>query len=123
MLERVDGLDLPPTNFVLQDTMGRTWITVSTRQVPRIQAAHPQGQDGFIVVLDAQGARIVADGLGYTNERAFSPDGQWLYVNETFGRRLSRFLLGPDAQLGPREVVTEFGHGIFPDGIVRAAPG
>ena len=35
LLERVDGVDLPPTNFVLEDAPGRIWITVSTRRRPR----------------------------------------------------------------------------------------
>ncbi|MEO7245067.1 MAG: SMP-30/gluconolactonase/LRE family protein, partial [Rubrivivax sp.] len=45
------------------------------------------------------------------------PDGRWLYVNETFARRLSRFALRADGSLGAREVVTEFGLGTFPDGL------
>src|SRR5687767_14564645 len=28
-LERVDGIDLPPTNFVCEDALGRVWVTVS----------------------------------------------------------------------------------------------
>jgi sugar lactone lactonase YvrE len=47
--------------------------------------------DGFIVRVDDAGARIVADGLGYTNEVQLDPSGERLYVNETFGRRLSRW--------------------------------
>ena len=31
----VDGMRLPPTNFVLIDAQLRLWITVSTRRVPR----------------------------------------------------------------------------------------
>jgi sugar lactone lactonase YvrE len=74
--------------------------------------------DGFIVCVNASGhARIVADGLGYTNEVALHPNGRWLYVNETFGRRLSRFLVKEDGSLGARETVTEFGVGDFPDGL------
>lgn len=117
LVERIDGVDLPPTNFVVEDRDGRVWITVSTRRVPRVLAARPDVADGFIAVLDAKGARIVADGLGYTNEVALSPDGRWLHVNETFGRRMSRFPVRADGSLGARETVTAFGHGIFPDGI------
>lgn len=117
LLEQVDGVTLPPTNFVVEDGAGRTWVTVSTRRVPRILGCRPDCDDGFIVVMDEQGARIVADGLGYTNEVAIDPSGHWLYVNETFVRRLSRFALGPGGDLGPRQTVTEFGHGTFPDGV------
>jgi sugar lactone lactonase YvrE len=48
-------------------------------------------------MVDTRGARIVADGLGYTNECAIDISGQWLYVNETFSRRLSRFPVRPMA--------------------------
>jgi hypothetical protein len=117
----VAGEPLPPTNFVLPDAAGRVWVTVSTRQRPRSAAYRRAGGDGFIVCVQEQGgirrARVVADGLGYTNEVALHPSGRWLYVNETFARRLSRFALQADGSLGARETVTEFGAGTFPDGL------
>lgn len=122
-LEAVDGIDLPPTNYVAEDAAGRVWITVSTRLVPRALAYRADVADGFIVRVDARGAAIAADGLGYTNEAVVSPDGAWLYVNETFGRRLSRFPLRADGELGPKEVVTTFGHGTYPDGLTFDAEG
>jgi sugar lactone lactonase YvrE len=45
------------------------------------------------------------------------PSGKWLYVNETFARRLSRFAIASDGSLGVKQVVTEFGAGIYPDGL------
>ncbi len=122
-LETVDGIDLPPTNFVFEDATGRTWITVSTRRVPRALAYRADVTDGFVVVVDARGARIVAEGLGYTNEAMLSPDGTWLYVNETFGRRLSRFRVAADGSLGARETVTTFGPGTYPDGLAFDSEG
>ena len=116
-LLQVDGVDLPPTNFVVEDAAGRFWVTVSTRLKPRALGYRRSCNDGFIVRVDARGAAIVADGLGYTNEVAVHPSGQWLYVNETFARRLSRFALRADGSLGVKEVVTEFGPGTFPDGL------
>jgi sugar lactone lactonase YvrE len=116
-LQRVDGLDLPPTNFVTEDAQGRTWVTVSTRLKPRALGYTRSCSDGFIVRVDDRGAAIVADGLGYTNEVALDPTGRWLYVNETFARRLSRFELRADGSLGAKEVVTDFGPGTFPDGL------
>jgi sugar lactone lactonase YvrE len=123
LLERVDGVDLPPTNFVHIDADHRTWVTVSTRHQPRAAAYRGDVADGFIVMLDASGARIVADGLGYTNEALVDPTGRWLYVNETFGRRLSRLPIGADGTLGDRETVTTFGPGTFPDGLSFDADG
>jgi len=113
----VDGRALPPTNFVMIDAAGRTWITVSTTRVPRSLGYRPDVDDGFIVLADARGARVVADRLGYTNEVALDPTGRWLYVNETFVRRTSRFALRSDGSLGPRETFVDYGHGIWPDGL------
>jgi sugar lactone lactonase YvrE len=122
-LLEVDGIELPPTNFVMEDMAGRIWVAVSTRHRPRARAYRGDIADGFIVIQDKKGARVVADGLGYTNEVAVSPDGRFLYVNETFGRRLTRFRLGPDGALPGRETVAEFGKGIFPDGLAFDAEG
>ncbi len=117
-LLEVDGQALPPTNFVLADAAGRTWVTVSTRLSPRSRGYRRSCNDGFIVCVQADGrADIAADGLGYANEVALHPSGRWLYVNETFGRRLSRFALRANGSLGPKEVVTEFGTGVYPDGL------
>ena len=116
-LQRVEGVDLPPSNFVVEDRQGRFWLTVSTRLMPRARGYRRSCNDGFIVRIDSRGAAIVADGLGYTNEVAVDPSGQWLYVNETFGRRLSRFALHADGSLGAKQVITEFGPGTFPDGL------
>jgi sugar lactone lactonase YvrE len=116
-LEEVDGVELPPTNFVAEDHLGRIWVTVSTRLHPRTRAFRPDIADGFIVLKDERGARVVADNLGFTNEAILSPDGTWLYVNETFSRRLSRFRIATDGSLGTRETVTTFGKGTFPDGL------
>ena len=118
VLVEVDGVRLPPANFVTTDDEGRTWISVSTRQQPRQLAWRDDVADGFVVVIDASGARIVADGLHYTNEVRPDPSGQWLYVVETFGRRMRRFPIRAGAQLGPAENVVSFGKGCFPDGFV-----
>ena len=127
-LREVHGKALPPTNFVVRDANGRTWITVSTRRKPRALGYRADCDDGFIVMVDAndtrgKGARIVADGLGYTNECAVHPSGNWLYVNETFTRKLSRFPIRADGSLGNKEVVTTFGEGTFPDGLVFDSEG
>jgi len=116
VLLAIDGKALPPANYVHLDGSGRLWVTVSTRHQPRHLAARPDIADGFIILVENDRARIVADGLGYTNECLVSPDGAWLYVNETFGRRLSRFAIAGGG-LGPRETVATFGHGTYPDGL------
>lgn len=113
----VDERPLPPANFVLVDDDGRTWITVSTRHRPRQLAWRSHVADGFVVVVDDRGARIVADGLHYTNEVRIDPAGRWLYVVETFGRWIRRFEIRAGNTLGPAETVVRLGDGCFPDGL------
>lgn len=116
VLRVIDGIPLPPTNYVTYDHLGRRWVTVSTRRVPRSADYRPDADTGFVLLDDGRGPRVVVDGLGYANECVVTPDGAWLYVNETFARRLSRFPLRRDC-LGEKEVVAEFGPGSFPDGL------
>ena len=116
-LLEVGGECLPPTNFVRLDSRGRVWITVSTRVSPRSRDYRPDARSGFVILVDGAGARIVADGLGYTNECALDADEEHLYVNETFARRLTRFRIAPDGSLHDGETVAEFGAGTFPDGM------
>lgn len=117
LLLELDGTPLPPTNFVAVDAVGRIWVTFSTRLVPREQAMRQGHADGFIVLIDARGARIVADGIGYTNEALVDPSGRWLYVNETIARRTSRYPVRGDGSLGAPEVFAQYGAGTWPDGL------
>jgi sugar lactone lactonase YvrE len=125
LIMEVEGQALSNANFVTTDLQGRIWISASTRLVPRERAFNAQTSDGFIAVIDRHGARIVADGISFTNECRMDPTGQWVYVNETYGRRLSRFrVLAQDpCQLGPKEVVHQFSDGDFPDGLAFDAEG
>ncbi len=116
-LREADGIAMAVANFVMNDELGRVWITVSTRMQPRYLSYRPNVADGFIVLVDGRGARIVAEGLAFTNEVRLGDAGASLYVSETFGRRISRFAIGKDGALQSRSTFAEFGHGDFPDGI------
>ena len=122
-LLEVDGVALPPTNYPHVDHLGRVWITVSTRRQPRDLGYRPDVADGFVVLVDQGGARIVADGLGYTNECLIHPDTGQLFVNETFARRLTRFDVDSHGALSNRTEITRFGHGVYPDGLCFDADG
>lgn len=122
-LLEVEGERIPQTNFVGIDDADRTWITVSTRHVPMATGAVKGVADGYVVLVDRRGARVVADGLGFTNEAKVDPSGQWLYVNETVGQRMSRYRILSGGSLGPRETVSEFAAGSFPDGLAFDAEG
>lgn len=124
VLLEIEGQPMPPVNFVFRDEGGRLWISVSTWRVPRDRAFHRDVADGFVVLMDDRGARIVADGLGYANEVKLDPSGRWLYAHETMARRLVRYpLLDDGGRLGPRETVAEYGHGVIPDGFEFDAEG
>ena len=118
-LMELEGQPIPPTNFVFLDDLDRLWITVSTRHQPRATAYNSIVRDGFIICVPPNGKpRIVCDGIAYTNEVRVSPDGKYLYVVETFGRRISRYrITNIQGELSDRETVAEFGAGTFPDGI------
>jgi sugar lactone lactonase YvrE len=126
VLTTIEGLAMPPVNFVHRAEDGVLWISVSTWRVPRDRALHRDVADGFVIRMDAadrpETARIVADGLGYANEVKVDPTGGSLYVNETMARRLSRYPI-TGTGLGPRETVVDYIDGIIPDGFEFDAEG
>ena len=118
LLVALDGAPLPPCNFAGPDGQGGFHLTVSTRRVPRADAYRGDVADGFIIHCDDEGhARIVADGLGYTNEAWPRPDGKRFFANETFARRIACFDLSADGSLANRRTFAELGPGNFCDGL------
>lgn len=116
-LLEVAGRPLPPVNFVHVDAEGRLWATVSTEHCPTRPAAVRGWADGYVILSDRKGTRVVARELGFTNEAKVDPTGRWLYVNETIGRRLTRYEIAGDG-LRNRETVYSFVQpGYFPDGL------
>ncbi|MPS25457.1 SMP-30/gluconolactonase/LRE family protein [Pigmentiphaga sp.] len=126
VLAELDGLPLGATNFVMLDDRGRTWVTVTTRQWPISKAfaalGGPTMDDGYLILIDAKGPRIVADGFAFANEVRIDAGGRHVYVVETFGRRVTRFALEGD-HLVDRTVFARFGHGTFADGAAFDAEG
>jgi len=123
MLEQVAGQPVGKVNFVLRDGKGRIWITVSTRIANWMDAISPKVADGYVAVLDGQGARIVADGFAFTNEIRFDAAEEWLYVVETAGRRITRLRIGEGARVEAREVFGPSDTGGLIDGIAFDAYG
>jgi sugar lactone lactonase YvrE len=120
-MTEVEGRTIDRVNFVSNDAEGRVWACISATdggdKYPLRSAS------GSIVLRDAAGTRVVADGLHYTNECRVSADGRFMYVNETFGRRLSRFRIANTGELKDRETIATFGDGDFPDGLTLDAEG
>lgn len=121
-LMEVDGIHLAAANFVMSVPDGRTFITVSTVSRPRFAAYSDKVADGLVIVMDNEGARILANDICFANECRLTPDGAGLMVSETFSRRVTRFDFGPKG-LSNRQTFAQFGRGDFPDGIRFDADG
>ena len=118
LLDNVDGKPLGAVNFAWVDTQDRVWVSIMTRHPHWYDVMTAPARDGHVILIDASGARIVADGLDLTNEVKVSPDGRYLVVVETFGRRIVRYPILDTGGLGPQELVgpADLGHGAYPDG-------
>jgi gluconolactonase len=118
LLESVDGQRLTCADFVFYDSRDRLWITCLSREDHWWPACAAPRPDGFIVLVDERGARIVADGIYATNEARLDADERWLYVAETMKARILRFPVLADGSLGEREVFGPDGLGLgaFVDG-------
>jgi sugar lactone lactonase YvrE len=114
-ITEIAGRRLGSVNFVRTDRSDRLWICVSTQAPGDQYTTHVE--DGFIALRDASGLRVLATGLGWTNECWPDEARGHLYVNETFGRRLTRFDMAADGTLTNRTTLARFGHGDFPDGL------
>lgn len=119
----IDGVPLGKVNFVLADSQGRLWFTVTTREVPWTRSINARTPDGYVGLIDHRGIRIVADGFVGTNEVRLDAREDWLYVAETNGRRISRLRVAPDGNLTEREVYGPADLGGFPDGFALDAFG
>ncbi|MBW7850915.1 MAG: SMP-30/gluconolactonase/LRE family protein [Rhodospirillales bacterium] len=121
--DSIDGQPIGKVNFVLRDSRGRIWLTVSTRIHNWMEAISPKVADGYIAVADERGLRIVADGFRFTNEIRLDAREEWLYVVETCGPCVTRLRVRPDGSLTDRQLFGPADHGAFIDGIAFDAFG
>ena len=119
----LDGVPLGKVNFAMRDFSGRLWFTVTTRQQPWTRNINDKLADGYVLLLDARGLRIVADGFVGTNECRLDARGEWLYVVESNARRISRLRVGPGGTLSGRETFGPPDLGGVPDGFAFDAFG
>lgn len=122
--DQIDGKPLGKVNFVLRDSKGRIWLTISTMVNPWTDAITPSIRDGYIALIDGDGIRIVADGFAFTNEIRLDAREEWLYVAETTGKCVTRLRVGADGSLTDRETYgpSNLGRGVI-DGICFDAYG
>lgn len=123
LYDRIDGQPLGKANFVLSDSRGRVWFSVTTREVPWTKSINAKTADGYVGLIDERGIRIVADGFVGTNEIRLDANEEWLYVAETNARRISRLRVAGDGSLGERQVYGPADLGGFPDGFALDAFG
>lgn len=109
-LTEVDGVKLSSSNYVFIDSKNRLWMAFSTREAHWWPAAAHPRPDGYIVLLDEKGPRIVRDDIYFTNEIRLDAKEEYLYVAETMMSRIIRFRVQPDGSLTDKEI---FG----PDGL------
>lgn len=116
-LDEADGLTIHCPNFVYLDDESRIWICCLTQQPRRSVHCYPRNKrDGYIILVDKRGARIVADCIGYPNEVRVDPTGQYLYTNETMAARLIRYPIRADGSLGSPETILQFDESNMLDG-------
>ncbi|MDV2477580.1 SMP-30/gluconolactonase/LRE family protein [Rhodococcus zopfii] len=116
----LDGTPIPRTNFVLVDG-DRTWITISSsgRNHDRFTAEENTGQ--ILLVQDGK-VIVAAEGLNWTNELRISPDRKYLFVNETFACRTTRYDIAAGSLLSNPVRITYPGD-TYPDGMAFDAEG
>lgn len=119
----IDGQPLGKTNFILRDSVGRVWLTVTTRLEPWTRSVNEKSSDGYVALIDERGIRIVADGFVGTNEVRVDASGEWLYVVESNARHISRLRIARDGSLSGREVFGPNDLGGIPDGFAFDAFG
>jgi len=119
LADSIDGEAIGKVNFVLRDSKGRIWITVSTRIKNWMHALRTDLPDGYIARYVGGKFRIVADGFHFTNEIRMDAKEEFMYVVETTGGCVSRLRVHDDGSLSDREVFgpSSLGKGAWPDGI------
>jgi gluconolactonase len=117
VLDQFEGKPLGTVNTAWADTEGRIWVSMMTRRERWYQALNTR-PDGYIVLIEHGRARIVADDLHLTNEIKVHPNGRYLYGVETLGKRVFRFPIGANGDLGQKEIFgpVDLGYGALPDG-------
>ncbi len=116
----LDEQQIPSTNFVLVDG-DRTWITVSSTERNHGHFTADANTGQILLVKDSL-ITVAADGLNWTNEVRVSPGGEYLFVNETFACRTTRFDVAIDGTLS-RAVQITFPQDVYPDGMAFDSEG
>ena len=118
VVESVEGTP----NFVLVGPRGEIWFSVLTAAGHSAPLSESRA-DGYIARLKDGNVEIMTDGLITANEFKFDAQGRYLYINETFARRTTRFDVSETGQLSNRSLLACYDEGTFPDGLALDANG
>ncbi|BBZ40267.1 SMP-30/gluconolactonase/LRE family protein [Mycobacterium conspicuum] len=105
---QLDGRPLRWLNFVLVDSVGALWCSVSTTADDLLDTIARGTADGFLfrVTPDRRSAHVVAEAVSFPNCMALDRDEDYLYVVRTLAADVVRFpiegeTLGPPERFGP----------------------
>jgi sugar lactone lactonase YvrE len=106
--DEVDGRPLKWLNYVLADSSGALWCSVSTATDDLLDTVTRGTTDGYIfrVAPDRSSAAVVAENVQFPNCMALDHDETYLYVARTLAADAVRFpiignSLGEQEQFGP----------------------
>ena len=125
VLTEFEARKLTCANFVFIDSKDRLWCSFSTLEPiwwPAVAAPRP---DGFVLLIDGDDVRKVADGIYFPNEVRLNADESYMYVAETMKARMLRYPVNADGTLGAQEVFgpDKLGVGGYTDGFAFDADG
>jgi len=113
------AFDVQQWNEIAVDGRGNAYLN-------NIAFDFPGGEfrPGLAALATPDGAvRQVADGFGFPNGMAVTPDDSTLIVAESYGHVLTAFDITPDGSLANRRVWADLGEAAAPDGISLDAEG
>ena len=113
------AFDVQQWNEIAVDSRGNAYLN-------NIAFDFPGGEfrPGLAALATPDGAvRQVADGFGFPNGMAVTPDDSTLIVAESYAHVLTAFDITPDGSLGNRRVWAHLGEAAAPDGICLDAEG
>lgn len=118
IVDTMEGRPFTTPNFPFIDSKGRIWCGNSTAMRRHFDATRFPVPDGTLCVVEHGHARIVAEGIRFTNGVALDKTEEYVYVAETMGRCILRYRIHGDGTVGrPEQYGPELGERGYPDGI------
>jgi sugar lactone lactonase YvrE len=115
----LSAFDVQQWNEIAVDSRGNAYLN-------NIAFDFPGGdfRPGLVAMATPDGAiRQVADGFGFPNGMAVTPDDSTLIIAESYAHVLTAFDIAPDGSLANRRIWADLGEAAAPDGICLDAEG